>query len=91
MDGIDRDDSSLRERPQGRDHDIPDRCKGNRGIQLFGRLLIERARKMYSASLERTSLDAVRFGAPIALKNVLDRVSRAWDTLLEGQPQEYSA
>ena len=53
--------------------------------------LIERARKMYSASLERTALDNVRFGAPMALKNVLDRVSRAWDTLLEGQAQEYSA
>jgi Rad3-related DNA helicase len=53
--------------------------------------LIERARKMYSASLERTVLDNVRFGAPMALKNVLDRVSRAWDGLLEGQPQEYSA
>ena len=53
--------------------------------------LVERARKMYSASLERTVLDNVRFGAPLALKNVLDRVSRAWDTLLEGQAQEYSA
>jgi DNA excision repair protein ERCC-2 len=53
--------------------------------------LIERARKMYSASLDRSVLDAVRFGAPLALKNLLDRVARAWDSLLEGQPQDYCA
>ena len=53
--------------------------------------LIERARKMYSASLERATLEAVRFGAPMMLKGVLDRVARAWDTLLEGQSELYAA
>jgi DNA excision repair protein ERCC-2 len=53
--------------------------------------LIERARKMYSASLERATLEAVRFGAPMMLKGVLDRVARAWDTLLEGQSAVYGA
>jgi len=53
--------------------------------------LIERARKMYSASLERATLEAVRFGAPMMLKGVLDRVARAWDTLLEGQSEQYAA
>jgi Rad3-related DNA helicase len=53
--------------------------------------LIERARKMYSASLERATLEAVRFGAPMMLKGVLDRVARAWDTMLEGQSEVYGA
>jgi Rad3-related DNA helicase len=53
--------------------------------------LIERARKMYSASLERATLEAVRFGAPMMLKGVLDRVARAWDTMLEGQSAVYGA
>jgi DNA excision repair protein ERCC-2 len=53
--------------------------------------LIERARKMYSASLERATLEAVRFGAPMMLKGVLERVARAWDTLLEGQSEQYAA
>jgi len=53
--------------------------------------LIERARKMYSASLDRATLEAVRFGAPMMLKGVLDRVGRAWDTLLEGQSELYAA
>jgi DNA excision repair protein ERCC-2 len=53
--------------------------------------LIERARKMYSASLERAAFEAVRFGAPLMLKNVLDRVGRAWDTMLSGQSEPYRA
>jgi DNA excision repair protein ERCC-2 len=53
--------------------------------------LIERARKMYSASLERATLDAVRFGAPMMLKGVLDRVARAWDSMLERQTEAYCA
>jgi DNA excision repair protein ERCC-2 len=51
--------------------------------------LIERARKMYSASLERMNLEAVRFGAPMLLKSCLERLARAWDTLLEGQTEPY--
>jgi Rad3-related DNA helicase len=53
--------------------------------------LIERARKMYSASLERAALDAVRFGAPMMLKAPLERVARAWDAVLQGQPEPYRA
>ena len=44
---------------------------------------------MYTASLERASLEAVRFAAPMLLKASLDRVARAWDTLLEGQNESY--
>jgi DNA excision repair protein ERCC-2 len=51
--------------------------------------LIERARKMYTASLERAKLDAVQFAAPMALKATLDRVARAWDALLTGPPEPY--
>lgn len=53
--------------------------------------LIERARKMYSASLEHASLEAVRFGAPQMLKGSLDRVARAWAGLVQGQPEPYRA
>lgn len=51
--------------------------------------LIERARKMYSAALERANLEAASSAAPMMLKASLDRVSRAWDTLLAGQPEPY--
>jgi Rad3-related DNA helicase len=51
--------------------------------------LIERARKMYSASLERANLEAVRFAAPRLLKSCLERLARAWDTLLGGQAEQY--
>ena len=51
--------------------------------------LIERARKMYTASLERAKLDAVQFAAPMALKATLDRVARAWDALLGSQTEPY--
>jgi len=53
--------------------------------------LVERARKMYSASLDRTALEAVQFGAPLLLKNPLNRVARAWDEVLSGQTDTYRA
>lgn len=53
--------------------------------------LIERARKMYSASLQRATLEAVRFGAPLMLKGALERVARAWDEMLRGQTESYQA
>ena len=53
--------------------------------------LVERARKMYSASLARDTLEAVRFGAPLMLKSALDRVARAWDDVLHGQTEPYQA
>lgn len=53
--------------------------------------MIERARKMYTASLSRATLEGVRFGAPIVLKSPLDRVARAWDELLQQQTQAGTA
>jgi DNA excision repair protein ERCC-2 len=53
--------------------------------------LIERARKMYSASLDRAALETVQFGAPLLLKNPLNRVARAWDEVLGGQTEPYRA
>jgi DNA excision repair protein ERCC-2 len=53
--------------------------------------LIERARKMYTASLERATLDAVFVTAPAVLKNSLARVIRAWNELLDAQAEPYRA
>ncbi|MDB6088662.1 MAG: ATP-dependent helicase [Gammaproteobacteria bacterium] len=53
--------------------------------------LIERARKMYTASLERTTFDAVQFAAPIVLKTSLARVARAWNEMLDAQTEAYRA
>ena len=40
--------------------------------------LLERARKMYSATLEQVQLDAVRRTAPDVLKPAMERLQRAW-------------
>src|SRR5690606_22187437 len=40
--------------------------------------LLERARTMYSAELERTAFMALRRSAPAALKRTLDSVGRYW-------------
>ena len=53
--------------------------------------LIERARAMYSAGLDRARLGAVRRAAPPALKRPLDRLGRAWAGLVRGQQQAYRA
>lgn len=51
--------------------------------------LIERARRMYTASLDRATLEAVRFSAPLTLKGALDKVARAWDGMLQEQAEAY--
>ena len=40
--------------------------------------LLERARRMYSATLEQVQLDAVRRSAPAPVRPALDRLHRAW-------------
>lgn len=52
--------------------------------------LVERARQMYSATLDADALKQVRRGAPAALKKPLDRVRRQWNALLkEAPPGDY--
>lgn len=43
--------------------------------------LVERARAMYSASLDQASLRAVRASAPAAVRAALDKVNRGWALL----------
>lgn len=51
--------------------------------------LIERARDMYSASLDSEQLRGVRKSAPPALKKPLDRLSRGWTKMVKGHDQAY--
>lgn len=51
--------------------------------------LIERGRKMYSASLERDALTAAKSGAPPSLRNVLDKVGRQWASFVNVQTEDY--
>lgn len=53
--------------------------------------MVERARRMYSAQLERASLDALRKGAPAPLKKPLDRLRRQWRRLEQAQGAPYQA
>src|SRR5690606_17274876 len=53
--------------------------------------LLERARTMYSAELERTAFMALRRSAPAALKRTLDSVGRYWNDLLKHQDAPYQA
>ncbi len=53
--------------------------------------LVERARSMYSAELDRDRLRAVRRAAPAALKRPLERLGRAWAELVRGQDGAYRA
>ncbi|MEO5697676.1 MAG: ATP-dependent DNA helicase [Burkholderiaceae bacterium] len=43
--------------------------------------LLERARRMYSAELERSVLSKVRRGAPVALTRAINRLARRWGEL----------
>ena len=52
--------------------------------------LVDRARSMYSSSLEHDSLRAVRRSAPAALKRPLDRWHRAWNTTVKSQTAAYT-
>ncbi len=51
--------------------------------------LVERARQMYSASLDQSQLAALRNEAPAALKRPLDRVHRQWNALHSEQTAPY--
>ncbi|RZI83892.1 MAG: ATP-dependent DNA helicase [Rubrivivax sp.] len=51
--------------------------------------LVERARKMYSAELDQTSLRAARQSAPEPLRKKLDRIHRAWQALNKAQTEPY--
>ncbi len=46
--------------------------------------LVDRARAMYSASLDSSRLLAVRAVAPAALKKPLDRLHRSWNRVVKG-------
>ncbi len=52
--------------------------------------LIDRARAMYSASLDSGQLRSVRATAPIALKKPLDRLQRSWNRLVKEADQPYT-
>lgn len=52
--------------------------------------LVDRARTMYSASLDAAQLRAVRASAPLALKKPLDRVHRCWTRLLWDVTEQYT-
>ena len=51
--------------------------------------LLERARKMYTASLNRAGFNAARRRAPLALRQSLTAVNRAWHGLVRKQHAEY--
>ena len=53
--------------------------------------LVERGRQMYSASLDQSTLNAVRKTAPPALKTALQRVNRQWNALHDLQLGAYQA
>ena len=52
--------------------------------------LIERARLMYSAELRPATFQAVRKGAPAALKKTMDRLQRPWSALARQQTQDHT-
>ena len=52
--------------------------------------LVDRARAMYSTSLDAESLRQVRRVAPPVLKRPLDRLHRAWKAVLKAQAQTYA-
>jgi DNA excision repair protein ERCC-2 len=51
--------------------------------------LVERARKMYTASLDRGTFEVARHRAPAALKQSMASVSRIWRHLTRAQREEY--
>jgi DNA excision repair protein ERCC-2 len=53
--------------------------------------LVERARSMYSATLDPTRLRIARRAAPAFLKSTLDKVNREWNALYKTQTDEYQA
>ncbi|MGF6779982.1 ATP-dependent DNA helicase [Paraburkholderia sp. GAS334] len=51
--------------------------------------LLERARRMYTASLDQTALRIARKTAPAALKKPLEKLSREWNALNRTQTENY--
>ncbi|MGA0570804.1 ATP-dependent DNA helicase [Variovorax sp. VNK109] len=51
--------------------------------------LVERARRMYSAELDRASLSAAKKAAPAPLKKALDKLARAWAEVTRDQVETY--
>lgn len=52
--------------------------------------MVERARQMYSATLDQADLSALRRRAPSDLKKDLDRLHRAWQVLHRDQEADYA-
>jgi Rad3-related DNA helicase len=53
--------------------------------------LIERGRKMYSATLDQADLQNVRKTAPATVKRSLDQLNRTWNKLSQAQHDVYQA
>ena len=53
--------------------------------------LVDRARQMYSASLDQRQLHALRQAPPTTLKSPLQRLNREWNTLYKDQAAIYQA
>jgi Rad3-related DNA helicase len=52
--------------------------------------LLERGRKMYSATLAQTALKAARAAPPAPLKRPLDKLHREWNALNKAQAADYA-
>ncbi|SAL79599.1 DNA repair helicase [Caballeronia terrestris] len=53
--------------------------------------LVDRARGMYSATLDQAAFDAMRRSAPAPLKRVFSRIAKSWKELSAEQTAEYTA
>jgi len=51
--------------------------------------LVERGRMMYTASIERTELNAARRAAPASLRKAFDKPGRRWSDLVKEQDEPY--
>jgi DNA excision repair protein ERCC-2 len=51
--------------------------------------LLDRARRMYTASLEQSAFRAARKSAPVALRKPLERLNREWNALNRVQTEDY--
>jgi DNA excision repair protein ERCC-2 len=51
--------------------------------------LLDRARRMYTASLDQTAFRAARKTAPVALRKPLERMNREWNALNRVQTETY--
>ena len=52
--------------------------------------LLDRARRMYSASLDQAAFSAARKSAPATLRKPLDRLNREWNALNRAQTDAYT-